>query len=742
MNKYTLVSLILVLFQLLFINSTFAQTKISGKIFDDHNKPVPGANIFIKGSYDGSSSDANGAYSFIANDTGEIIISVTFIGYEPLDYTTKISGKELVYNPIIKEIVNQLKAVTISAGAIEASDAKRGTVLKPLDIVTTANASGDIYGALKTLPGAQLASESEGLFVRGGTGNETKTIIDGMEVAHPYYSGVPDVAARGRFSPFLFKGTIFSTGGYSAQYGDAMSSALVLESQDIADRTSSTMAFSSVGLGFGHSHLFDSANASIGFDVNYTNLAPYFAMVKQDVDFNVDPVFTGGSMNFRIKTSKTGLFKFYAYDNYSHIAVFQDNLDSLEYGKTFKNRFEIKNNDIYTNATYKEYLSQKWTLFLGTSYSQNNDDIKFDTYPLKKNDNYLQGKVLLTSYIGKLSSIHFGGEIHKWHNEFILPSYSSVIMQNAFTIDDIKTAGIVESDIYFSTRLVARLGARAENSNYINHSNIAPRTSIAYKTSEFSQVSFAYGDFYQLPIDSLLFRSKTITYEKATHYILNYQHIDDNRTFRVEYYYKKYADLVKYDLNNTPLGGPIHLNNSGNGFARGIDVFFRDKKTVKNSDIWISYTYLDTKRNFLNFPSEEVPNFASKHTANIVFKKYVIPIRTYFGATYTYATGRPYYNVNNPIFSADYPSYPNSMTPNYTSLGLNASYLTKIGGWFSVIVFSVSNVLGTDNIYNYRYSTDGSFTQPVRAQAPRFIFAGLFMSIGTDRSKDAVNNNN
>lgn len=505
------------------------------------------------------------------------------------------------------------------------------------------------------------------------------------------------------------------------------------------------MAFSSVGVGFGHQHLYDSANASIGFDANYTNLEPYFKIINQNVDWSVNPVFYGGSFNFRTKTSKTGLLKFYGYDNASHLAIYQDNIDSIEFGKTSKNRFDIKNNDLYTNATYKDYFGTKWSLYIGTSYSKNTDEITVDATPIKKDDNLLQGKVLLTRYIGKLSSIRFGGEVHKWHNEFdiTLPRYYSGIVTGYYDynpkIDDIQTAGIIESDIYLSTHLVMRLGARAEHSTYINKSDIAPRTSLALKTGEFSSVSLAYGHFYQLPIDSLLFRSKDLTYEKAIHYILNYQHVDDNRTFRIEGYYKQYQDLVKIIPDPDPYYS--YYNNSGNGYARGIDVFYRDKKTIHNADFWLSYTYLDTKRNFLNFPTEATPNFASKHTATLVYKQWITPIKTYLGATYTFATGRPYYNTNNPDFTTNYPSYPTSMTPNYNNLGLNASYLTKIGGWFSVIVFSVNNVIGFDNIYTYHFSSDGTYKQAVKAPTPRFFFAGLFMSIGTNRSKEVVNNN-
>ena len=88
--------------------------------------------------------------------------------------------------------------------------------------------------ALKTLPGAQQVGETEGLFVRGGTATETKVFIDGTLVNKFFYSTSPNVAGYGRFSPFLFKGTVFSTGGYSALYGQALSAAVILESIDLS----------------------------------------------------------------------------------------------------------------------------------------------------------------------------------------------------------------------------------------------------------------------------------------------------------------------------------------------------------------------------------------------------------------------------------------------------------------------------------------------------------------------------
>ena len=46
-----------------------------------------------------------------------------------------------------------------------------------------------------------------------------------------------------------------------------------------------------------------------------------------------------------------------------------------------------------------------------------------------------------------------------------------------------------------------------------------PRLSLAYKTGEHSQFSFAYGQFYQTPEQELMRYQTDFDFEKATHYI-------------------------------------------------------------------------------------------------------------------------------------------------------------------------------------------------------------------------------
>ena len=147
--------------------SVFSQNTISGKVVDKKKLAILGANVFIEGSYDGATSNENGDFSFTTSATGNQVLVVSFLSYE----TSKIAISVLNYQNqtvTLKESVNTLDAVVITAGTFEAGDKARVSVLKPLDIVTTAGSAGDIVAALQTLPGTQTVGESGRLFVRGG----------------------------------------------------------------------------------------------------------------------------------------------------------------------------------------------------------------------------------------------------------------------------------------------------------------------------------------------------------------------------------------------------------------------------------------------------------------------------------------------------------------------------------------------------------------------------------------------
>ena len=345
-------------------NVTFAQTSttVQGKVLDDKGKPVPFTNVYLKEIFDGGVTDDEGRFSFVTQATGKAILTTSFVGYKAFEQEIMLNGQPLTINPVLKPSSEILNPVSITAGAFEASDEKKAVILKPLDIVTTAGADGDIYGALRTLPGVSPANDETGIFVRGGEAYETKTIIDGTIVLQPFFSSVPDVPARGRFNPFQFKGTTFSTGGYSAEYGQALSSVLLLNSQDLPSRSNYSASITAAGVGATRTQLLNENTALLG-SVGYSNLNPLFAVNRQNQDWQEAPIGYGGTIGFRHKDAQGGMYKTQVQYQYGDMAVRFPNLDP----GTPQTNFRNKNENIYLNSSYRGSLGKKWFMYAGVS---------------------------------------------------------------------------------------------------------------------------------------------------------------------------------------------------------------------------------------------------------------------------------------------------------------------------------------------------------------------------------------
>ncbi len=718
------ISTFIFLLSFLFIQTTQAQTTISGTITDEQGEPIIGANVYLENTYDGASSDLNGKYSFSTEETGAQTLVVSAVGYKKFTQVIFLSDNEVVQNANLEESIDKMNGVVINAGAFEASDRHKAVVLKPLDIVTTAGALGDIAGAINTLPGTQTVGESGRLFVRGGDSYETKTFIDGTLVHQPYNATIPNVPTRGRYSPFLFKGTTFSTGGYSAAYGQALSSALILETKDFPDQTQTDISLMTVGADFTHQQLWEKTSVSVKGE--YTNLLPYMAVVPQDFDWEKAPEAAGTSLVFRQKTSDTGLLKFYTNYTYNRFALNQPNINSLP----MKDSLDMGNHNFYVNTSYREAISKKWMVQAGLSYTYNKDLLDINRNQLRETDEGFHSKLTFVYDLSERVALRMGGEYFRQHYQ---EDYSDIQFSETFTrwFENDLVAGFIEADIYLSNKLVARAGGRIEYSTLFDEINVAPRLSLAYKTGENSQASLAYGEFFQTPENEFLTISKKLTFEHARHWIANYQIIKNDRIFRLEAYWKKYSDLVRFA---SPLN-PKTYENTGEGFARGIDIFWRDRQTIKNGDYWVSYSFLDTQRNYRDFPVAAMPTFASRHNFSVVYKHFVTGLKTQFGASYSFASGRPYENPNNQAFHADF-------TKSYHNLSLNAAYLIRQN---IILYAAATNVLGTDNVFGYEYATQPNEMNiydrmPIRQGAKHFLFMGLFITLTKDKTENQLDN--
>ena len=717
MRNYRLTILLL-----MFTSTILAQTTVSGLVIDKRGKPIKDVNVYLEGTYDGSTTDEQGKFSFDTSEKGVHTLIVSYVSYEPLRLTDDVSNMQQL-NLVLQEDVNSLETVTLSAGTFSASDHSKASVLKPLDIVTTAGAVGDVVGALQTLPGTSTVAEDGRLFVRGGDAEETQIFIDGIRVFTPYTSSTNNIPVRGRYSPFLFDGITFSTGGYAAEFGQALSSVLLLNTIDeesVQER--SDINVMSLGAGLGHTKKWKTNSLSL--NATYINLAPYNAVFADRNEWIKPYESVGGEAVFRQKIGD-GLLKLYSAFDSANFELDQEDINNPD-----GVRFKLNNKNFYTNVSFSEILNHGWSIFAGGSYTYAQTKVHVDTMNVKDLEHSAHFKIKASKRFSNYFKLHFGAE--HFSTAFDEDYKAGPGIAN-FKFNNNITASFVEGDVIFSRRLALKIGVRQEYNGLQSQNTISPRASLAFKTSKNGQVSFAYGDFYQQQNNEILKFESDLDARHAQHYILNYQYAANSRVFRAEVYRKNYSRLVTY-ADNDPNPNSSFLTD-GDGYAQGLDVFFRDNRSFKNLEYWISYSYLDTERRYKNYPTSATPPFANRHNLSVVTKYWIDDLRSQVGFGYQFASGRAYTDYNKPGFLQN-------KTKSYNDVSFNWAYLISAQ---KILYVSISNILGIKNVNGYQYANspnpDGMFPRrELRPASDRFFFVGFFWTISSDGKTNQLDN--
>jgi len=187
----------------------FSQSKISGIVIDgDYNEPLPGANVFVKGTKDGATTGFDGKFEFTTSmASGEIVVS--YLGFQ-----TKVisfTGSTDLGNVTLKSDENQLEGVVvIGSGIIDlATDRKTPIAVSTITATEIQQKVGtsDITQAMVNTPSIYVSDQSRGygdsnIRVRGFEQDNTAVLINGqpvngMEDGLVYWSnwsGLTDIA--------------------------------------------------------------------------------------------------------------------------------------------------------------------------------------------------------------------------------------------------------------------------------------------------------------------------------------------------------------------------------------------------------------------------------------------------------------------------------------------------------------------------------------------------------------------
>jgi outer membrane cobalamin receptor len=716
-----------------------AQNKISisGKIEDENNNPVSFANIFLLNSSDGTMSEEDGAFRFKTSITGSATLIVSMLGYEKYSKEIMIGTKdENLEDIMLIQSAVKLNETIVTASSY-GSEKEKGFVISRIDVLTTPGGATDIYQSLKTMPGITQVSESAELYVRGGDPIETISIINQSVIYHPFTF---ESAYGGIFSNLdqsAIKSMYFTSGGFSAKYGNVLSGVLDIETKNQPLNTNVNAGLSLASGNIAADIAVDPEKFGFYFDARQNFTKPIFWLNGGLDRLTVSPNsenFTGGAVyNYSI-TGKLKLFTIFA-DDEQGVRVERAEYSGVFNGNSKNSFVNLQASDILldnflikSSAAYNKY-SNTW--LLGILNITKTDYV----YTFRSDIEYLafQGIKVLFGAEFENRRVGYTGKI-PLEDYDIRPEAESKIIDAEFKGSHYGLYTEVQSANFLGIKnLSGTAGLRYDNFLDLHSNWIDPRASLGYKINEKNIFRLGGGVFRQIP-DPRLFSpadgNPKLKPMQADHLIFSYEYLhNDLNSFRIEVYQKTYKNLP---LENDKL----NYINSGYGSAWGIDIIYKGAFPFGING-WFSYGYINTKRKWMDYDFYTSSSFDI--TNNLAFvARYNLSEKFQLGLTAKYATGRPYtpvvsskYEENLNVFEPVYAATNSSRFPDYKRVDLRLTYFGNVLDKYSLVAYVEGiNILNFTNIFGYSYSPDYREKKEIKSYfGRRMIVLGFVVEI-------------
>lgn len=720
-------------------SQNISPTVIYGLVVDTEEMPMEYVNVQLSGTMEGASTGLDGRFEFITNQIGQQSLLVTMLGYEPVRKQLLLTQGDSTYVHVIlqQSVINLDQLLVISDGF--STGESEGVTIRSLDIVTTPGAAADVLLALKTFPGISMVDEGAGLFVRGGDLGETVIIIDQATLSHPYKFESPTGGIFGIIPPFLIHKTAFSTGGFSAKYGNALSAVLDMSTQNMPQQQNYTANLGIAALSLGSHIPLIKEKLGVRFTGNQSSTKTLFRINGQDGQFSEVPQSSDLNLSLLYNYSSTGSIKIYSFLANDQLGVHVNlpSYDGIFRGKTSTSLSNIQWTDIFKN----------WFVQTGLSLSQYATEQQIGDINMRPSDITYKLRTDAENYIGKQSHIKVGFELEKINSQFLgtypLNQEITTPNNNFITIDEtsnaIRVGSYTELLVKINENFVLNSGIRTDYHSLSKSLVVDPRISLRYVFSEATNLRLAWGIYHQFaaPFE---YNSSTgnphLRPQSSQHFILGLNHEKSLLHFRAEAYYKPYYNLV---LRHSEL----NLTNGGRGRASGLDIFTKYGGFLQTRfSGWLSYSYNHSVRlqirdigNEFIYELARTP-FEIRHNLTIVAKSRLVDF-LYGGITMRYASGSPVTPVISsiPVSDSNYfipvqGPVGSERLPSFQRLDAQLSYYLPFGNGHNITFYiALGNVLNRPNVSGFDYSNDYSERTERLTNYRRFIYFGASASL-------------
>lgn len=680
--------------------------------------------------FSGAVTNQFGFYIIPDISPADYFIIARYIGYRTVVRELRIDGSQsnIRFNIQMEPENITLKEVVVTGEKKKTPDISTVDI-SPEVLKKLPSLSGevDLFRALQMLPGVAMVSEiSNGLYVRGGSPDQTLTLVDGIILYNPSHLG--NFAST--FNSDALKDVKLIKGAFPAEYGGRLSSVLDVKLRSGTKESNSGI----ISLGAVNSHA--TLEGPIGENATYmiSGRKMYYDLLQKRIDKNSSvPRYNFFDISGKITRNLSDESILFLSGMYSEDNVYSPPALNTNYDIGWKNLaiglnwIQINKNSIFTNSLIS-YVDYKFKSVINDSLTPGSLSNYFSSSDLKDLD--IRQNVELHWDENNISKVGFDLAFHNYH---LLYSdvYNPLIESDPFAgfdLNSLEASLYIQNESHITEDLFTNIGLRFYYFDKQKNLSIEPRVSLDYSPFSKFRVKAAFAVAHQylhlivrndiaLPTDLWYPSTENILPGRSTQYVFGFDYSMQEYYFSVESYYKRMKHLFEFRNNPSLNARDKNIDNQfteGEGEAYGVEFFLN--RTLGNLTGWIGYTLSWTRNQFSELNAGRIfyPRYDRRHDVSFVLT-YEPNNNWSFGATWVYATGQGFtlptgqYLFNSSVLNAN-----NDIKYNYTErnayklpafhkLDLSASYK-----------FSWSNLQWEAfiNVYNV-YNRHNAFAQYV-----------------------------
>lgn len=734
MHKVFFISLIFLL-----SNQMFAQNitgGVYGRVFDFTTKqPIPFANVLVLETNFGAATNDAGLFKIESLPVQTYQIRASVIGYNAQIKTDVVvqTGKPAEVNFELVPQAIEFDGITVTSDYFRKDPLEVNSIrsFSYEEIRRSPGGFEDVIRALSILPGvAQADAGRNDLIVRGGAPSENLYLINGIEVPNINHFGTQG-ATGGPLSYVnldFVRETSFSTGGFSALYGDKLSSVLNInlrEGREDRFGGKGTISASQFGLNLEgpitqNSNFIFSARRS------------YLDFIFKAANFSFVPEYYDVLLKADFSPHTQDAFSFLFISAFDNVKFFNDDADQrfdnsrilgtdqVQYvaGFTYRHLFTDGFFNLALSRNYVDYDSRQIDSLLNPIFTNKS----------KEEENSLRADLVFK--LSKASEINIGGTAKLIEADFdiLFPNFfttfgdslpvTSLKTENTYT----KFGVYTNYNTLLFNRLTANVGIRSDIFTALNKKiYFSPRLSLSYALTDLTNINFSTGIYNQSPSYIWLeaFESnRDLKMIQVNQFVLGFDHrISADALLKVEAFYKDYKNYPTSTvrpylvLANTGAGftgsddnyssfGLEPLVDAGYGKARGVELSIQKKLsdipyygifsfTYSKSD----YTSLDGIERSGSYDQNWIINLSGGYKFNEFWE---------VSSKFRFASGRPYtpFNFDGTQNIIDYNTRRIKSTH---SLDVRVDKRWYFSGWTLITYVDIQNIYNQNNQNGVRW---------------------------------------